>query len=374
MGALTRYIFGQLAGVTFFVTLGLTFAVWLTQSLRLIDFIVNRGLPASTFFSFVVLLLPSFLGIVLPIASFCAVLFVYNKLSMDSELSVMRAAGLSQYQLAKPAILLATLVTLIVYSITLYFLPMSFRAFKELQSEIRNDYSTVLLQEGSFNTVSDGITVYVRERSGGGELHGILVHDSRDPERPITMMAERGALVRSGSGPRVVMINGNRQEMERDGGRLSLLYFDSYTVELSNLDDSVGVRWLEPKERYLDELLYPADSIADQRFRKQLISEGHQRLVAPLYSLVFALIGLASLLSGEFNRRGQMHRLIVAILCIVGLESLALALHDLAGRNLQAIPAMYAGAMIPALAAVVVLHRRPRRRTATQLRGEAAPA
>lgn len=70
MASITRYVLSQLAGVTFFVTLGLTFAVWFTQSLRLIDHIVNRGLPASTAFSFMVRQLPW----LLPIAACRAIL------------------------------------------------------------------------------------------------------------------------------------------------------------------------------------------------------------------------------------------------------------------------------------------------------------
>ena len=136
MRAITRYIFNQLVIVTIFVTIGLTFAIWLTQSLRLIDYIVNRGLPAATFISFVGLLLPSFLGIVLPIATFCAVLFVYNKLTMDSELVVLRAAGMSQMQLARAGLVVGLGATIIVYAISLYLLPLSYRAFKELQDEI----------------------------------------------------------------------------------------------------------------------------------------------------------------------------------------------------------------------------------------------
>ena len=69
MHAINSYILRQLIGVTVFVTLGLTSAIWLTQSLRLIDYIVNRGLEAATFLTFIGLLLPSFLGIVLPISA-----------------------------------------------------------------------------------------------------------------------------------------------------------------------------------------------------------------------------------------------------------------------------------------------------------------
>ncbi|MGF1629556.1 MAG: LPS export ABC transporter permease LptF [Kiloniellaceae bacterium] len=359
---ITRYILGQLVMATIFVTLALTFAIWLTQSLRLIDYIVNRGLPASTFLTFVGLLLPSFLGVVLPVASFVAVLFVYHKLAMDSEMVVMRAAGLSQLQMARPAIALGVLVTLVVYTISLYFLPASFRNFKDLQNAFRNDFSTVLLQEGVFTTLSDGITVFVRERSGDGELRGILVHDSRDARNPVTMMAQRGALVASEAGPRVVMENGNRQQVDQATGRFSLLYFDRYTIELSEFGEAVQSRWREPKERFLPELLWPGDERRDQRYRQELIAEAHQRLVGPLYTVVFVLIGMAALLAGEFNRRGQVRRVLGAIACVAALEGVSLALHDLASRSAAAIPAMYAVVLLASGLSLYVLLRRPSRR------------
>lgn len=365
MQSITRYIFNQLLAATLFIALGLTLAIWLSQSLRWIGYIVNRGLPASTFFYFVGLLLPSFLGVILPVATFCATLFVYHKLIMDSELVVLRAAGLSQLQLARPATALTALVLLAVYSITLYFLPTSFGAFKQLQNDIRSDYSAVLLQEGVFNNVADGITVYVRARSPDGELRGILVHDSREADQPVTMMAERGALVRSDQGPRVVMVNGNRQQVEQPGGRLSLLYFDRYTVELSQLQGSIHARWREPRERYLHELLEPTDDPNDRQHYNELIAEGHQRLATPLYVVAFVMVALAALLSGQLNRRGQTRRVLAAILCVAALEALALALHDLAIRSLSAIPAMYAVPLLSSFGALAVLLHRPRSTSAT---------
>ena len=361
MQSITRYIFSQLLAAALAITLVLTTVFFLVGSLRWIGYIVNRGLPASTFFYFIGLLLPSFMSLILPIAAFCAALFVYYKLTMDSELVVLRAAGVSQLQLARPAIMLAGLTVAALYSITLYFLPVSYGAFKQLQNDIRSDYSAVLLQEGVFNSVAEGITVYVRERASDGELRGILVHDSREADRPVTMMAERGALVRSERGPRVVMVNGNRQQVGQTGGRLSLLYFDRYTVELSELQGSVHARWREPRERYLHELFHPSNDPDDVNNHDELIAEGHQRLAGPLQGLSFVLIALAALLSGQLNRRGQMRRVLAAILCIAALEALSLASHDMAIRSLQSVPVMYGASILPGLGALVVLLRAPRR-------------
>ncbi|HEX3500359.1 MAG TPA: LptF/LptG family permease, partial [Stellaceae bacterium] len=80
MHGLTRYILRQSLGTTLFVTAALSAAIWLTQSLRLVDLIVNRGLTAELFFYLSILVLPRFVDIVLPIGIFIAVLFTYNKL------------------------------------------------------------------------------------------------------------------------------------------------------------------------------------------------------------------------------------------------------------------------------------------------------
>lgn len=363
MSAITRYVFVQVLLATLAITVALTFAVWLTQSLRLFDFIVNRGLPASTFLSFIALLLPSLLGVVLPIAAFTAVLFVYNKLAQDSEMVVLRAAGLSQLQIARPALLIGLLVMFAVYGINLYLQPVSYRTFKDLQYSIRNNFSDVLLQEGEFNSISDAITVFVRERTGDGQLQGILVHDARDPANPVTLMAENGALVQGPSGPRVVMKNGNRQQMDRRNGRLSVLYFDSYTVELALLERRLKNRWREPKERFLGELLFPdANNSIDQKNYDKLVAEGHQRLVGPLYSIAFVLVALAALLSGEFNRRGQMRRIVSAVLCVTALQAAALALQDVAIRSSKALPLLYIFVLLVIAACLYLLLRRHNRR------------
>src|SRR6201987_3705964 len=105
MTSLNRYILRQCFGVMIFVTGALSAAIWLAQSLRLIDLIVNRGLSVEVFLYLAALILPRFLDIVLPIGVFIAVLFTFNRLTSESELVVMRAAGLSPMTLARPVLI-----------------------------------------------------------------------------------------------------------------------------------------------------------------------------------------------------------------------------------------------------------------------------
>lgn len=295
------------------ITLTLTSIIWLTQALKFIDLIVNRGLSVSTFLYLSSLLIPSLLIIILPVAMFVSVLMVYNRLISDSELIVFKSAGLSRFRIAVPAAIVAAGVVLLGYLISLYILPASYREFKDTQAFIRNNYASVLLQEGVFNTPTKGLTVYIESRGDGGMLNGIMVHDSRDPERPVTMMAQEGRLVRTDSGPRFELVNGNRQEIDKEHGNLSVLYFDSYPLDLSVYTDVGGQRWRTAEERYIGELFFPQENEnLDEKTRNNFKAEGHNRIVWPLYSIALALIALSSLLSGQFNRRGQWRRILFA--------------------------------------------------------------
>jgi len=375
MNRITRYISSQLLLATLFVTLTITCAVWLTQSLRFIELIVNRGLTIASYLYLTLLLLPSFLAMLLPIGLFAAVLFTYNRLNADSELIILRAAGLGPAQLAKPGLVLSFIVVLAGYVLTLVAMPLSYRQFKDLETGFRHDYSAVLLREGAFNTLSDGITVYVRERGTDGELRGLIVHDNRAKDRTVTIMAERGLLAQTDEGPRVIMVNGNRQLVERDTGKLSLLYFERYSVDIGRPTGATGtdeVRWREPRERFLRELLFPGSSPMDVQNYDRLRAEGHNRLTSPLYALVFALIALAALLSGDHNRRGQSRRIIVAIVLTVVLQSGSVAASGLASRNGALIPLIYANVLVPMAIAVWWILRHPRRRRDATFAAEGA--
>ncbi len=341
MSRVTRYILRQLFAPTLFITGALVGVVWLTQSLRFVDLIVNRGLSAGSFFYLTMLLLPGFVSLILPIALFCAVLFTYHRLSFDSEIVVLRAAGLSHRQLARPALALALGATIVTYGLTLYLTPLGFRTFKDQQFTIRSSYASVLLQEGVFNTLVDGVTVYVRERKSGGELHGILVHDSRQPSKPVTVMAERGILTNTAEGPRFVMVTGNRQEVARDPDQLSLLFFDRYALDLGLIAETSGEHWREPGERYLSELLNPGSGLDDVHNADRMKAEAHKRLVSPLYCLAFTLIALAGILSGEFNRRGKWRRILAGAAAAVAFQAVALGLMPLVGNTPALAPLMY---------------------------------
>jgi lipopolysaccharide export system permease protein len=337
-----RYFVRLILGPLVMIVLAVGAIVWLSQSLRFVDLVLNRGLPVYYLFWMALLILPMILATLMPVALFVAVIFAYSKLNMDSELVVLRAAGMSDYGLCKPAFALTGIVMALCYAVNLYFMPIAYQEFKELQFSIRNDYSSVLLQEGVFNTMAPDITVYVAERTPDGELLGLLAHDTRDPDRPVTMIAERGEIVRGEDGqPRILMVNGNRQMIERNRNQLSLLYFDRYTLDLSTTKSDEGPRFREAQERFLDDLFSPGETPNDRANANRFHAEGHQRLASPFLALAYSLIALAAMLSGEFNRRGQSKRILIAVGVVVALQITDLGLINLAAVATMTVPLIY---------------------------------
>jgi lipopolysaccharide export system permease protein len=361
------YLLRQLALPTMFATLALSGAIWLSQSLRFVDLIVNKGIPATTFLYLTVLLFPSLLLVILPFALFCGVLFVYHRLTVESELTVLKAVGLSNLQIAAPCLLLAAIVTIIGYAISLYFMPLAFRSFRDLQQQAEREFSFLLLQPGVFNTPARDVTVYVRGHREDGSLEGIVVHDERQKKLPVTMMAEEGNLVQGEEGPLFIMERGSRQELDAEDPAtqsLSILHFERYTLDLAANARPPGERSPKPKEQYVHELLDPPASLSEAR-RHGRIAEGHKRLTWPLNTLSFALIGLAALLAPGFSRHGPWPRLLAAIGGVVVVQALIMALGSLAEQRLALIPLLYVAAIAPIVVCLALIAgvrpRRPRR-------------
>lgn len=363
LDGLTRYVLRQTLVLTGFVTVSLAIAVWLIQSLRLIDLIVNRGLSIGLFLYLAVLILPRLVEVVLPIAVFIGVLFIYNKLTAESELLVMRSAGVSESGLARPAILAGLIVTLTLYCLSIAIVPAANRAFKDLQFQIRNRFASVLVQDGIFNTLSDRLMVYDMGRNDAGDLIGLVIYDRRDPEKPVTIFAARGAFADTNEGPRLVLVNGTRQQRDESNGHISTLSFERYTLDLAGLGDTVGQRDRQPDERHTFKLAFPGH--VDDATARAFFVELNMRLETPLTALAMAVLPILCLLPGEFNRRGQSRRVLLAIALAFLFEFVDIGLKNLSGRSDLAIPLFYVNVMVPLAAMLRVLWRDSRMAAAT---------
>ncbi|MBA4274203.1 MAG: LPS export ABC transporter permease LptF [Alphaproteobacteria bacterium] len=347
------YLMQHLAWPTLVITASLTGIIWLTQALRFIDFMLSRGLSAGDFMYLTGLMVPSLLLIVVPVSLLLAVLYVYNRLMGDSELVVFSAVGVSRLQLAYPVMLVGGIAMLFTFLISLYLMPMANQKFRDIRVYFRDQYASVLLEENVFNTPIDGLTVFVRERLNDGIMRGILIQDNRDPAHVVTMMAEEGKLVQSASGPRFLLKRGQRQELATAKGSISWLSFDDYTLDIGFYANAIQ-RERGADERTLGQLFDTKD--VPPEALPALRAEAHQRITWPLYTLALPLMALATLMSSQFNRRGQWKRTLFAAVSAIAIVLIAFSLRNIAVRHPWAIGLMY-GLSLGTIAASLAILR-----------------
>lgn len=350
------YVFKSLAVATIFVSLTLSVVIFLTQSLRFLELVINSGASSTSFWILTFLALPRFLEIILPLALMAATIFIYNRMIMDSEMIAIRSVGYSPMALARPALLLAGIVTVFLWSITMWVAPVSLSGMHHLRQVIKASYSSLLFREGVFNQVGSGLTVYMRERSSDGELHGLMIHDTRGTAKnPSTILAKRGVLMAQKEGHQVVVFDGSRQEYDPATETLHRLNFERYTIDMPE-SEPVRMRWQEPEERTIGELLSPnLNNPRDRDSQRAFGIEIHRRIASPLLALLFTAISCCALLLGPVDRRGQGRRITVAIASVVTLQGLFLASVSLSRQADWGVALLYLVPLAPLVLLLFIL-------------------
>lgn len=354
-----RYVFSNLVTVGTVVAVTLAAIIFLTQSLRFLELVINTGASSASFWLLSFLALPRFFEIILPFAVLAAAIFVYHRMSMDSELTVMRATGFSPYALARPVLALSLVTMAFLYVLTLWASPKALASMQHMREIIRAQISSVLFRDGVFNPVGTGLTVYVRARNEDGSLLGLMIYDNREKNTvPATITARRGVIQSEPSGHRVVVFDGARQQRDPKTGILRYLRFERYTIEIPLNQGEVRERWAEPDERSFWQLFHPNFNVPrDGESLRQFTIEIHRRLVTPLLAPLFAVLACAFMLPGAMERRGIARRIGGVIICGIVIEGFHLSALSLARKTDWGLVLLYLNLLIPASLGIYVLHQ-----------------
>jgi len=374
MRTITWYILKQVTAAAILAAFALCLMVWLFRSLQIVDMVLNRGFPLTSFLYFASLQMPRFLLFVSPMAVFGAALFTYNRLTSDSELVILRSAGLSPFDLAKPAIILGLVATAAAFYLSLYLVPLTYSEYKELEIKYRHDLPRLLLQEGVFTPVGPGMTVFFRHIGEDGDLEDVLIHSNKNRDKPETFIARKGRLKESADGRWIAQLEyGSRQTLSLPGTKKACTPSDALAgrtdceiprfeylfgekgdnIALNLLSGEYKRDYISPRERRFDELLnWPNYGPA---VRPHLRAELHYRLTTSLLPLTCGVLGITILLSGGFNRRGQFRPVLTAIVTVSAIIIFGHLVRNYTPRMPLLIPLMYANALIPLAGALAAL-------------------
>ena len=304
MKLIEKYIVKQLFLNSMLILLLILSIFSLSKSVQLIEISLNKGLPFVYLIKLIIFSLPSVIPFLLPIIFCLSIFFTYTRMRTDRELIIIESSGGSKNFVIKPVIIFGLALSFLSLVFTLYLSPKSNQNFRFLINTIKNDYSSSFLQEGIFNTIGKDFTIFLKQRLNDGELRNIFIHDTRDTNKPNTLISKEGYVIKTAEGNKILLKDGSQQFLSQEKKKLSILYFDEYLLSFQTDSNNVYSRiWKTPSERTIGELREPNLSNKDdiknlQAFKAELI----QRFVLPFNIVCFGFLVVTFLLSQEFFR------------------------------------------------------------------------
>ncbi|ACM26057.1 LptF/LptG family permease [Agrobacterium sp. SHOUNA12C] len=299
-------------GMMFLVALLPVLAIiWTTQVLQRINLVTDSGQSIGSFAKLATLILPTIIPVVLPFALVIGITQTLTAMNSDSELTVMEAAGARRSIIIRPIMILAIAISVFSFFVDNMVEPKARVAARQMVAEAYADLLSTVIEEKNFRRIEDGLYVQITQRMSGRILKGLFVVDSRDPAFDLIYYAKEGAVDASGSS--LLMRDGEVHRKTSDGD-VSVIKFDSYSFDLSDMTQSRGQATLRAGDRSLGFLLNPDPNDADYKAKPSgYRSELHRRLTDWALPAIFALISLVIAGDARSHREARLHPMVSAL-------------------------------------------------------------
>ena len=157
MTRIDRYMLSQFLTQFGFFALVLVSVYWINRAVRLFEQLIQDGQTALVVLEFTALTLPLVISVVLPVAAFAAAAFGTNRLTSESEMAAMQAAGMSPWRLARPVLVFGIVAGVMVAILVHGLVPMARSRLADRQAEVAEDITARFLRAGQFQYPGAGI-------------------------------------------------------------------------------------------------------------------------------------------------------------------------------------------------------------------------
>ena len=315
---LYRYIFREISVPFLLGMTAFTSVLLMGRLLKLADMVVAKGVPLSEILWMVVYLLPYFCLVTIPMAVLLAVLLAFGRLSADSEITSMKACGISLYGLLPPVLAFAFCAYIATTLVTLYGIPWGNTSFRRLVTSIVEEKSAKALKEQVFIDDFPGMMLYLNRYSPQDQrITGILIHDDRNPAEPSTIFAATGVIT-SDSAKREIRLLLNNGQIHRPVGKTGyrLVEFQEYDLKI-NIPQATREVMKNEVDMSLSELYANINSPhLDRKLRTEMELEVQRRFSLPFACFVFALIAIPLGIQNQRSGKGAGFALSIGVLIV----------------------------------------------------------
>ena len=343
-------------GMMFLVALLPVLAIiWTTQVLQRINLVTDSGQSMGSFAKLATLILPTIIPIVLPFALVIGITQTLTAMNSDSELTVMEAAGAKRSIIIRPIMILAIAISAFSFFVDNVVEPKARVAARQMVAEAYADLLSTVIEEKNFRRIEDGLYVQISQRLSGRILKGLFVVDSRDPAFDLIYYAKEGAVDPSGTS--LLMKDGEVHRKTADGN-VSVIKFDSYSFDLSDMTQSRGQATLRSSDRSLGFLLNPDQNDPDYMAKPgSYRAELHRRLNEWALPAIFALISLVIAGDARSHREARLHPMVSALTIAFALRWADFYAANQIDNAPRFVGVLYGINIVSALIAIVLLMR-----------------
>jgi len=296
---LNLYILREISLPFVMVLFILTFVLLMGRILQLMDLLINKGIGFLDISKFIVLLMPSFLMFTIPMSLLVAILIGLGRLSGDNEITVMKASGISLYQLSQPIAVAAVIAFISTSIITLFLVPQSNYATKIHLYNVSKQKASIGIREKVFVDYFKGLLIYAEKIPlDGAYMEGVLIADTRLTDEPNTIIAKKAYLI---SDPKELTVtlrleNGSTHTVDPDLQNYRKMDFAVYDVNLdigSALFDEKNLKEKSSGEMTVLELRERlGKSGLEKQHLREVAIELNKKLSMPMSCLILGLLGV----------------------------------------------------------------------------------
>lgn len=298
---LSIYIIREIASLFLLGISIFTLILLMGRLMKLTELVVSRGVPPADVGWMILYLMPSFLVFTIPMAFLLAVLLAFGRFSADNEITVIKASGISLARIMPPVLLCALVAGMMALAASTIGAPWGNSAFRELSFKVLKQNVSATIREKVFWDEIPGVILYTERYDERRHLlQGVIIHDGRNPERPMTIFAREGVLSggQDNKAFRLSLNGGSIHSAGKNEG-YRLVLFGEYIMTFGG--EGGGGLARNEKDMGMAELRGRiAGQGTPENTRLQMLTELHGRYVFPFATLVFAVIAVPL---GIQNRR-----------------------------------------------------------------------
>jgi lipopolysaccharide export system permease protein len=284
---------------------------------RILGDATDGNVPAELVLGFITLYSPVLASLVLPLSLFLGIMLAHGRLYVDSEMTVLRACGVSEWYIVRVTLFAALLIAIVTAIVTLYLTPLALEQEYQLQEEAAAKSGLAAIIPGRFQeTGEDNAIIFVHDLDSSNQsLLKVFVAQPGKNKDDIHLIYSQSGRIAQGplGGQQLVLEKGTQYEGTTTANDYQMVQFDEYAVTIEQPDtqeerrEMVAIPTLE---------LIQIETIEAK-------AELQWRLAIPL-SLPF-LVLIAVPLSAVDPRQGRFGKMLPALLLYLGYFLLLLA-------------------------------------------------